>query len=95
MLNSIHVNLTVIWQVALNSRIFWRQTWLQAKSRYNLKAEVSLFFEVLNLSLPVLTLPLAGEATLQEAQQFARHGSINATMIYSRNLELQKNRRTS
>ncbi|WP_374129473.1 tyrosine-type recombinase/integrase [Candidatus Endomicrobiellum agilis] len=40
-----------------------------------------------------ITLSLAGGATLQEAQQFARHGNINTTMIYSRNLELQKNRK--
>jgi integrase/recombinase XerC len=39
-----------------------------------------------------ITLSLAGGATLQEAQQFARHGNINTTMIYSHNLELQKNR---
>ena len=39
-----------------------------------------------------VTLALLGGATAQEAQQFARHKSINTTMIYAHNLEAQRNR---
>lgn len=39
-----------------------------------------------------ITLALLNGATAQEAQQFARHKSINTTMIYAHNLEAQRNR---
>ena len=38
-----------------------------------------------------VTLALIGGATVQEAQQFARHKSIATTMIYSHNLEAMSN----
>ena len=38
-----------------------------------------------------VTLALLGGATVQEAQQFARHKSIATTMIYSHNLEAMSN----
>lgn len=39
-----------------------------------------------------ITIALLNGATVQEAQQFARHRSINTTMIYSHNLEAQRNK---
>ena len=39
-----------------------------------------------------ITLALINGATVQEAQQFARHKNINTTMIYAHNLEAQRNR---
>lgn len=39
-----------------------------------------------------VTLALLNGATVQEAQQFARHKSVNTTMIYAHNLEAQRNR---
>ena len=39
-----------------------------------------------------ITLALLSGATAQEAQQFARHKSINTTMIYAHNLEALRNR---
>ncbi len=39
-----------------------------------------------------VTLALLNGATIQEAQQFARHKSINTTQIYAHNLEAQRNR---
>ena len=39
-----------------------------------------------------ITLALINGATVQEAQQFARHRNINTTMIYAHNLEAQHNR---
>ena len=38
-----------------------------------------------------ITLSLLGGKTLQEAQQFARHSSINTTQIYAHNLDRAKN----
>lgn len=38
-----------------------------------------------------ITLALLGGATLQETQQFARHGSITTTQIYAHNLEKVNN----
>ena len=39
-----------------------------------------------------VTLALLGGATIQEAQQFARHRNINTTQIYAHNLEAQSNK---
>lgn len=39
-----------------------------------------------------ITLALLGGATLQEAQMFARHKSVNTTLIYSHNLDAQRNK---
>lgn len=39
-----------------------------------------------------VTLALMGGATLQEAQQYARHSRIETTQIYAHNLEASKNR---
>lgn len=39
-----------------------------------------------------VTLALLNGATVQEAQQFARHKSLNTTMIYAHNLEAMRNK---
>ena len=42
-----------------------------------------------------VTLALLGGATVQEAQQFARHSNINTTMIYAHNVERLSNKCSS
>lgn len=42
-----------------------------------------------------VTLALLGGATVQEAQQFARHSNINTTMIYAHNVERLNNKCSS